>query len=275
MVLVDLRFSSLPQGHINEGIETLREKLFALGFSVHHQSEISQVEALPINDGKFEFKQLNSKRWDFINLKRTQSVTFTAESLCLRATDYSHFEGFKDNWDSVASAFIGAFKKVENAGMKRMGLRYMDAIIPQHGDRYTDYINNNWLSLNQKNSGEHTLYNHKQLTKTPQGWIRIELEERVPIHGSIHLLPQDIIDPDPIALNIVAKEHWGIIEYNKYAILDIDHAWVAEDSLISLTQSNISDKLADLHLHSSKLFWNIMSEYAEQTWHKKIYQEEK
>lgn len=268
MALIDLRFTSLPKVTLEQGLEAFKEKLFQKGFSVPHEAEISQIEVAPKSDNEFAVQQHITKRWDYLNIKRNQGITLTNESLTLRSTVYNNFDEFRASWEVVLTAFFEAFESVEHAGMRRMGLRHMDAFIASDTDNLTDYISNDWLTPQQLESNMNSFFFNRRVQKTDYGMLRVEIEERAPEGGMLNILPRDISDPDPVSLQIENKPHWLTPSKGKFAIVDIDHAWHAQGELQPLTIENINSRLRGLYEENSSVFWSLLSEKAEQVWEK-------
>lgn len=270
MALVDVRFTTIPMNKIHEGLESFKSSLFDLGFPIFHDSELNQVEAQPSKNGSLEFKSHKSQRLDFLSLKRNQSVILTTDSLCFRTTSYEHFDSFKASWSKIVDAFFESFPQLSNAGMLRMGLRYMDAFLPQENDTYTDYISDEWISQRHRKSDQKTLNSFRQQMETDCGVIRLELEERVPDKGTVEIFPRDIQDPEHVSVSVQIKDVWKTAAPHKYALLDIDHFWVSDESeLQEISKEVIHNTLDSLHGHSSEIFWDILSNYAEEVWEKK------
>lgn len=268
MALLDLRFTTLPKSTLEQGLETFQGKLFQKGFSVPHEAEISQIEVAPKSESELAVQQHITKRWDFLNIQRNQGVTLTSESLTLRSTTYNNFEEFKATWEVIIAAFFEAFEGVEQAGMKRMGLRHMDAFIANENENLINYINKDWLTPQQLESDMDSFYLNRRIQKTDYGVLRVEIEERAPDNGKLNILPRDVSDPEPVSLQIENKPHWKTPSQGKFAIVDIDHAWHAQGELQSLTIENINRKLCGLYEENSQVFWSLLSEKAEHEWEK-------
>lgn len=270
MALIELRFTSLPQKHVEAGLENFKSTLFEYELPDFHESDVSQIEANPKENGQVEFRTISGKRWDFISLRKDIGVILTRDSICLRATSYSHFGDFRELWCRVTQAFFNNFPHANKAGIQRVGLRYMDVFLPQPNESYTDYINNDWLSKQHLESDNSTLSAYKQQTQTKSGILRLELEERVPENGSISLFPREINDPEPVALQVSIKDLWKTAIPNKFAILDIDHIWTSENKEPKvLTHENVLGITDTLHEDCASIFWNILSAHAEEKWNKR------
>lgn len=266
--ILDLRFSEIPHQKITDKLEDFKSQMFSLGYSIQHESKISQINATPDQNGQIQFNNTDVFRWDFLNISRTSSVILTNGSLCLRTTKYTCFEKFNSDWSKVIDTFFNSFEDVHNAGMLRMGLRHIDILLAQNNEKYTDYISEKWLSRAQLEANKNTLCNNRQIIVTEHGKLRIELEERLPENNNINLFPYDISDPEPLSINVDIKPKWKTAISTKYALLDIDHAWEAGNNVIELSKENIKSKLNNLHQDSSNLFWDYLSTHAEDVWGK-------
>ncbi|GAJ77635.1 hypothetical protein JCM18905_3528 [Vibrio sp. JCM 18905] len=268
MVLVDLRFTNLPESTFIKCAEDFEVKLFEAGLSISKSTDANQFDikhnaADPQSEPQITKKVI--KRFDYLNIARERGVTLTNGSLTFRSSKYTCFEDFSENWSDVLDAFFSCFKGIENAGMIRLGLRYMDAFITPKQNVF-DFISHHWLSPQQLESDENSFNASRSLRKTEHGILRVELEERLPNNGMINTLPNDIVDPDEVSLNLEIKEHWKEAKDERYVIVDIDHSCNFAKNLQPLSRQNIDSRLEGLYRESSETFWTLLSGHAKEQW---------
>ncbi|AFH95210.1 TIGR04255 family protein [Providencia stuartii] len=271
MVLLDLRFSTILDEILDKGISEFKMALYKLGYTMQEETMINSVDASPSKVQGFEFKMDTKKRWDFITINRDAGVILTDSSLCLRVTNYESFENFQSDWIKVLRSFLNCFPDAVNAGMKRIGLRYVDVFFPHKGRPYSDLISEKFLSENQRNlsKDKDSLHFNIHRQDTKHGTLNATLEERYPINGAFNIFPENLMEPDPLSMTVPQKPFWEEnATLGKYAILDIDHAWKCKEQTINLSEENILEKLTSLHSDSSSLFWGYLSEFADATWEK-------
>lgn len=266
MSLVEVRFSDVPESILTAEIESFRAALFELGLSIFNEDDHDEYELNHQQSRQLTVKKHSSKRWDFLNLKRNASVTLTKNQLMYRTTNYQTFEEFRKIWESVLNAYFIVFPSVQKAGLKRIGLRYMDLFMGEPGDNIYEYINPSFLSKVQMDSKSESVNSVRRLTRTDVGFLKLELEERIPSDGTVNIFPTGISDPDAVALTVPLRPHWKVYEGSRYAVVDIDHFWQASDELEPVESERILKTLENLYKDSSDTFWSLLTDYAQEKW---------
>jgi uncharacterized protein (TIGR04255 family) len=77
-------------------------------------------------------------RWEFLNVEKTRSAVITEQFAAFQTTAYIDFDHFVPEVIKLMEALTGAGADIL---ITRIGLRYVNAIIPSQGKSWTNYLN--------------------------------------------------------------------------------------------------------------------------------------
>jgi uncharacterized protein (TIGR04255 family) len=78
------------------------------------------------------------ERWEFLNVEKTRSVVLTEQFAAFQTTAYTTFEDFVPEVTRLMDALAGAGADIL---ITRVGLRYVNAVIPSQGKTWRTYLN--------------------------------------------------------------------------------------------------------------------------------------
>lgn len=84
-------------------------------------------------------------RWEFLNVEKTRSAVITEQFAAFQTAAYTKFEDFVPEVLNLMEALAGAGADIL---ITRVGLRYVNAIIPSPGKGWTDYVNPSLHGIN-------------------------------------------------------------------------------------------------------------------------------
>lgn len=144
-----VRFGAvLTMGDFVSGIQSrLRHEFPDFSTQQLHQFELQ----LGNNSAGPEPKTTSSLRWHFKNLETTAGYVLAADSLCFHTTDYSTSEEFISR---MLSGLELVNEQVGLAYVESIGIRSLDAIVPNDGHSIDFYIKANVRGLYGKLDGE-------------------------------------------------------------------------------------------------------------------------
>ncbi len=207
----------------------------------------------------------SKKRWDFLNLERSQGIVVSTNNICLKQTAYTKFEDMLEIFEKVLDCFESTIENFHGIGIKRIGLRYIDVLIPLEGDDLTDYVSDqykvNLLSSTDDISVGSDLNRLTSRAQTDFGTLQHSFIENKAIDGRISLLPPEFNEPPNVALQPVIQDHWENLGERKYALLDIDH-FSNYHPLLAFEDANVSSRIKNLYKVASAVFWNALSNKA-------------
>lgn len=98
------------------------------------------------------FEQENGSAWEFASPENKVAVILRSNGVVLHATSYTNSEAFLDRLDRI----LKVFSEIPSIYVNRLGIRYVDFILPKKGETPEDYINaklNPDLGLSVKKEG--------------------------------------------------------------------------------------------------------------------------
>lgn len=190
-------------------------------------------------------------RYAFANVDGTEGFILENNGFAFQATDYINFEDF-------LSKFINGLVIVNNAMnlsyYERIGLRYLDAVIPKHGESLADYIKPNLLGFQVSGKLRHSYA--ETLSDNEFGG----LIARLLIQNGKISLPNELSATPAAALFL--NEKFTKAE-GLHALIDTD---AFSDSRKVFDMDAISSALNTLHKEVVKAFKDAVTEHALKVW---------
>ena len=193
--------------------------------------------------------------WLFTNRERNLGFNLTTQSFFIHTTDYSTHEALFEKF-VIGIQFLREIVGISI--LKRLGLRYLDAIVLQPGEEFSKYLSSGLvgLNLNENPIGAATeaIYS-TNLSFTP---TKGNLIARSFLADSKIGFPSDL-SPDSLKVN-----QKFIFETNvRHAILDTDHYVEAE---LPFANDPIISNLVELHQAISRVFVASCTDEARKGW---------
>ncbi len=274
--LIDLRFSEIPSlasmqtpllTQIHEAMmkHSFSEKLEAKGhrisFKFDQHTQTASKEVVDFN------------RYLFRMSGETSILEISKEAIIYKSTAYQQFELFYETFKALLIELCSVIPSLEKSLLKKVGLRYVDVLVPESDDKLDDYVNNDVLArgLTAPASSHKIRHLHGVTTKLLQVMdnqvLRISFEE-LPIESNkvTKILPDDLIEPEPkCGLLIYGQDSWSNTNSPTYGILDIDHTYTFTGSpLFNLHE--VETAIKGLYDSSKDVFWSILSQKAINAW---------
>ncbi len=131
LVLCQIRFSSIL-GMESTYLPNIQALLRVLGFKVNASGQIAQVLLTPQGP-----QAQVSPHHEFQNLDRTESVVVAPDFVTYQATRYVRFQDFLSRFITIIDQVSTVTKGLT---IERIGLRYLDAIVPKSGETWQLYV---------------------------------------------------------------------------------------------------------------------------------------
>lgn len=249
--LAQVAFS--PVMSIGTFVPAIQESMRRNGYPEFQQGQIMQVR---IGEDSVEAPSLESKPlWFFMDEDQTKNYVLTADSLTFQTTHYDTHTTF------IPEVLSGLHRVHSVAGLsavKRLGMRYLDAIQPSPGETVTDYLVDGLQGVvvaDQLVSGTTELVYQRHLE-------HIGTSSRVVI--KVHRAEGSIGFPmglDPSGLLLQARfSDWGP---GSHAVIDTDH--YVEHSF-PVESEVLSPVLEDLHQSVAEVFRACATPHALRRW---------
>ena len=194
---------------------------------------------------------VQQKRFQFGNVEKTHAFILDERSLTLQSTDYGYFERF-------SSCFLEGLHIVHDAVKldfaERVGLRYLDRVMPQPGEIIDQYLIEQVHGLNKRLRGQ-SLYSYTEAMSEVKA---IKLLSRVAIRDGSLAFPPDIQPDKNMYIAEKFKSYEGIS-----AIIDND-GFIKNRAPFS--EKTVADHLNAIHEIIGAAFKALVTPHAMTTW---------
>lgn len=253
LTLAQVRFNPiLKLGDFLPGIQdSLRHRGYPdfelqRGFSIQLLIQDGKANAQPMP------QQIPQERYLFGNADRTHLFMLDSQSLTLQSTNYGHFESFSKCFHDGLSIVHNA---VELAYTDRVGLRYLDRVMPQTGETVDQYLADSVQGLKSKLGGK-SIYSYSEAMNEIGD---IKLVSRVAIQDGPLAFPPDL-QPGTM---VVARK---FLDYaGPSAILDNDGFFEGREEF---SLDKVYGHLDTIHRTIGDAFRSTATQYAFEAWDK-------
>lgn len=203
-----------------------------------------------LKDGQVTPTPEVQERYVFGNAAKTHSFILDANSLTLQSTDYGRFESFSDE-------FLKGLARVHEAVQldytERVGLRYLDRIVPLAEDNLREYLAAEALGLSAKLGGS-PVHSFCETLTVVHG---TKLVSRAITQSGPLAFPPDLM---PLGLEVAErfKAHQGL-----HVILDNDGFFEGREAYSADT---VRSHLDGIHEVIGTAFRSVATKYAFEKW---------
>jgi len=191
------------------------------------------------------------QRYAFGNAAKTHSFILDTNALTLQSTEYGQFESFSEEF---LKGLARLHEVVGLAFIDRVGLRYLDRVVPLEGEDLSQYLVPEALGLTTRLGG--TLGHSLCETRTDQDGIK--LVSRAVTLSSPLILPPDLM---PLVGVEVAERFKAYTGLN--AVLDNDGFVEGREEYSAET---VRVHLDAIHKVIGAAFKSVVTEYARKMW---------
>lgn len=233
----------------------IQEKLRKVGFPDFQKAMVTTLNISPVSiqpDQSVPQSPLSqSVRYVFGDMERTAVFLLDPNALSFETTQYDVFE-------TLLSTFTKGLQAVEESvGLSytdRIGLRYLDAVLPKPGETLRDYIWPGLLGLADKLQHNDLTYAFSENVASKEG---INVRLRVIVHDGKLEFP-----PDLLPLSLKVDERFAALQ-GLHAIMDTD-GWFELRQKFNL--ENVVEQLKRIHEEIDKAFRASVTENALKAW---------
>lgn len=255
LVLIQIRFS--PFLNMETYIQKIQEKLLPLGFVNCSENPCLEVKITP--NGPVHTQ---SKQWVFSSFDGYENIILDTRQLTYQTADYDVFEKYYAKYQQICDALISSAPTFESSVLiQRLGLRYVDRIIPMRDDDSIDSYISDGFKVNQASVFGSA---KKICTISQAGEVDIKDEKKGAIVFRITqgekglFLPPDLM-PNPPKMKVELKPDCLI------GLIDIDHSYniVGSEKYDRVFLENM---FYGMHDNSKDLFMSVVSEEGIEKW---------
>jgi uncharacterized protein (TIGR04255 family) len=272
--LIDLRFSEIPSlsSIPTDLIDKIHEAMIGVGFAEKIESK-GQSVSIRFDQATQQATQEKTSvnRYLFRAAGERSIIELSKSSLIYKSTEYGTFEDFYKKFDEVLSSLVELVPTLNKSLLKRVGLRYIDVIVPDSGNTLEDLISDGLLApkLNEPIDGYKHIHGltSKVVEVDQNKMLRVALEELPVENRSIRkILPDELVEPDQnCGLVIKGQACWANTSSPTYGILDIDHTFNFEASP-AFSIDSIREATSGLYNQSKDVFWSLIKQPALNIW---------
>jgi len=246
--LAQVQFNPIAQ--MSDYVARLQERLRRGGFPDFQAENQFELTIRRLDESQPDVQPQQHMRWSFMNAQRTEGYLLLSNALVFHTTTYDTFADF------LQKTIFGlnlVHEIVELAYVERIGLRYLDAIVPMDNDTLQQYLNSSLLGF----------------SANLQGRLNHSFTETVTVIEDGNLVARAIItdgalalSPDLITLQLELQARFKEIN-GRNAVLDTDYFVVKRNSF---NLKEIKDQLLKAHDIITNAFEGSVTDYAREKW---------
>ncbi|MFW1664648.1 TIGR04255 family protein [Acinetobacter ursingii] len=200
--------------------------------------------------------QINkSTRWLFVSSNKKKALILDRNRIVFITSEYDRFPDF---WKTCKNSLLFIKEKIKPALLERIGLRYSDLIIAkQDNEDITAYVTPSICDKDSSLSvGQLAHRMNETVLSTDAGIMAIRS-----LYGYLNLSAW----PDLMDSPVVIPKYDNISER---ILLDCDHSWQIDTNEVGtdFDVNFIESKIAQLHEHSRKAFWELTTPKGREAW---------
>jgi uncharacterized protein (TIGR04255 family) len=246
--LAQVQFNPIAQ--ISVYVDQLQERLRRSGFPDFRAENQFELIIQRLEESNPDVKPKQQIRWSFTNIQRTEGYLLLPNALVFHTTAYDTFDDF------LKKTLIGmelVHEIVELAYVDRIGLRYLDAIVPLDGDALSSYLNPSLLGFSASLEGQLAHSFTETVTAIADGNL---VARAVVTDGSLAL------SPDLFPLQLELQPRFMTVS-GRNAVLDTDYSVSKRDSF---DIEKIKAQLLDSHKIITNAFTVAVTDHARKMW---------
>jgi uncharacterized protein (TIGR04255 family) len=241
LVLAQVRFSPILQ--MDKFIPAIQERLRSEGFPKFQAMQSTTIQIPGVT-------QVPTVNWEFMDREDKKSIVIGTESMAFAISDYSTFEDFRVG---LQVALLTVQETVKLELRTRVGLRYIDLVIPKEGKGVSDYVRPEILGLLQdKLPLQRLAYVSQLLCQSEIGKL---------ILRCTHQIGGSVLPPDLQLLRLTLNK--PLFLNQEFCVLDFDHS-AEEQSDFDLAA--VSTSLNNLHDVLDQSFRAVVTPEALKEW---------
>lgn len=248
--LMQVQFNPIAQ--MSEYVARLQEHLRRNGFPDFRAENLFELAIRRLDELQPDVQQHQQMRWSFTNIQRTEGYLLLSNALVFHTTTYDTFQDF------LNKSIIGlnlVHEIVDLAYIERIGLRYLDAIVPMNiDDTLEQYLNPSLLGLSANLEGRLGHSFTETVTTIADGNL---VARAVITDGALAL------SPDLFPLQLELQSRFTAIN-GRNAVLDNDYSVMIKRERFDLEK--IENQLVESHKIITNAFMVSVTDHARDKW---------
>jgi uncharacterized protein (TIGR04255 family) len=246
--LAQVQFNPIAQ--MSDYVARLQERLRRSGFPDFLAENQFGLTIRRLDELQSDVQQQQQMRWSFTNTQRTEGYLLLSNALAFHTTAYDTFADF------LQKTIFGlnlVHEIVELAYIERIGLRYLDAVVPISDDTLQQYLNASLLGFSANLEGRLSHSFTETVTTIEDGNL---IARAVITDGALAL------SPDLFPLQLELQPRFTKIN-GRNSVLDTDYSVVKRDGF---DLEKIEKQLLKSHDIITDAFKVSVTDYARERW---------
>jgi len=246
--LAQVQFNPIAQ--MSDYVARLQERLRRIGFPDFQAENQLEFTIRRPDESQPDVQPQHHIRWSFMNTERTEGYLLLSNALVFHTTTYDTFADFLEK-TTIGLNLVHEI--VELAYVERIGLRYLDAVVPIDNDTLPQYLNPSLLGFSGNLAGR----------------LSHSFTETVTVVDNGNLVARAVITDGPLALSpdLISSQlklQRKFTEINgRNAVLDTDY-FVTDRNSFDLKK--IEAQLLKAHEIITNAFNVSVTDYAREKW---------
>lgn len=246
--LAQVQFNPIVQ--MSDYVARLQERLRRSGFPDFLAENQFGLTIRRLDELQSDVQQQQQMRWSFTNTQRTEGYLLLSNALVFHTTAYDTFADFLQK---MIFGLNLVHEIVELAYIERIGLRYLDAVVPINNDTLQQYLNSSLLGFSAHLEGRLSHSFTETVTTIEDGNL---IARAVITDGALAL------SPDLFPLQLELQPRFTKIN-GRNAVLDTDYSVVKRDGF---DLEKIEKQLLKSHDIITDAFKVSVTDYARERW---------
>lgn len=253
--LIQVQFNTLMQ--LPKFVPEIQERLRIAGFPdfAEEMQAVFQMQSIS-NESQPQFMNDLAPKWSFMNIHKTEGFVLLRDGLIYHTTEYKDSNVF---FDRALQGLNIIHEVVSLALVRRIGIRFLDAVVPNSNESLDQYLSQQVLGLrgispeNSLHSMSESVFNYQD------GSVLVSRVMSANVIQSAPLMPNELL---PLPLKI--KDKFESITSN-IAVLDTD-SFVIPTQSREFSIETIHSILIALKKNITFAFKKIVTPYALERW---------
>lgn len=245
-----------PVAAMSKYIEQIQDSLRRDGFTLYEPHQITHLQ-LSQGPGQAQEEPVVSQKtsWFISKSDRTSGFILNTSSIAFHTT---HYETHRQFIPQLLHGLRSIHEIVSLEHVSRLGLRYLDAVLPEDDETVDQYLESGLHGVNFDAEPRYSLsesaFNTRLDAVVPNGTLVARIHRLNSILG---------YPPDMIPNSLVQTERFLLQDARLHAIIDTDHF---VEGIIPLDFEALEKQLTELHKSIKCVFHSTVTNFAREKW---------
>ena len=245
-----------PVAAMAKYVDEVQDHLRREGYTLFEPQQVTHLQfASHLGQAPTEPQVAQTTSWLITNADRTAGFILSASSITFHTT---HYETSSEFIPELLRGLKAVHEVVKLVHIGRLGLRYLDAVLPQPGETVDQYLADGLhgvrFSANLRYALNESVFETESGPLLPKGTLVARVHRTVSPLG---------YPPDMVPNGLVPMPKFDIKDVLHHAVIDTDHF---VEGRIPLDFDKIDEQLTALHATIKLVFEATISPHAQAVW---------